>query len=252
MSDHVTTTEATVELIALSFDANDPQRQAYFWAEALRWDIDDAQPDAIRLVPTDDTGFAIEFRHVPDAKSGQNRQHFDLTTESVEDKADTIARLIELGARHIDIGQSPDETHVVLADPEGNEFCVIDPDNNFLADCPRLGAVNCDGTQALGYFWSRALGWPLVWDQDEETAIHDPDGVGPKITWSGPPLMPATASTRIRFDIAPPDGRSRSSVIDQLVALGATVVDGDQGVMADPDGNEFLVGERGSPRQADP
>jgi len=46
----------------------------------------------------------------------------------------------------------------VLADPEGNEFCVIEPDNSFLADCGRLGSITCDGTREVGYFWSEALG----------------------------------------------------------------------------------------------
>lgn len=245
MSDDVTTTsEPTADLLALCFDAIDPGRQAKFWAGALRWDVEATDPDEVRLVPTDDTGFVIVFRQVSGEKSGQNRQHFDLTTASPDDKADTIARLIEDGARHVDIGQSPDETHVVLADPEGNEFCVIDPDNNFLADCPRLGAVNCDGTQALGHFWSRVLGWPLVWDQDEETAIRAPSGTGPKITWSGPPLMPATASTRIRFDIVPSAGTGRDRMIDRLVALGAAPLDAshdDRIELADPDGNTFFL-----------
>ena len=70
--------------------------------------------------------------------------------------------LLELGGRHIGIGQSPDEGHVVLADPEGDEFCLIEPGDEFLAGCGRLGAINCGGTRKVGYFWSEALGWPLV------------------------------------------------------------------------------------------
>jgi len=70
-------------------------------------------------------------------------------------------------------------------DPEGNEFCVIEPGNSFLADCGYLGAAGCDGSREVGYFWSEALGGPLVWDQDQETAIRSPLG-GPKITWGGP------------------------------------------------------------------
>ena len=108
-------------------------------------------------------------------------------TISMNDQRDLVARLVELGARHIDVGQGPDDAHVVLADPDGNELCVIAPGNNFLAGCGRLGAINCDGTKETGYFWSEALAWPLVWDQDEETAIRAPDGTGPLITWSGPP-----------------------------------------------------------------
>ena len=109
-----------------------------------------------------------------------------------------MARALALGGRHLDVGQLPEEEHVVLADPEGNEFCVIEPGNSFLADCGFIGALSCDGSQATGYFWSEALGWPLVWDQDEETAIRSPHG-GPKITWGGPPLNPKTGKDRLHL-----------------------------------------------------
>ncbi len=153
--------------------------------------------------------------------------------------------MIALGASRVEVGQRPDEPHVVLADPEGNEFCVIEPGNHFLADCPRLGAVNCEGSAEVGYFWSEALGWPLVWDQDGETAIRSPDGSGPKITWS--PSPPAKiAKNRLHLDIAPPADRDQRAEVERLVSLGATRIDIGQGnvdwvVMADPEGNEFCV-----------
>jgi len=130
----------------------------------------------------------------------------------------------------------------VLADPEGNEFCVIEPGNQFLADCGFIGAVACEGSQQVGYFWSEALGWPLVWDQDEGTAIRSRHG-GPKITWGGPPLNPKTGKNRLHFDIAPCERGHQESEVDRLIALGATRIDIDQGdvgwvVMADPDGND--------------
>jgi catechol 2,3-dioxygenase-like lactoylglutathione lyase family enzyme len=233
-------------LDALCIDANEPRRLARFWADALRWEINDDTDDEIGLVPTDGTRFRILFEPVPNAKTGQNRNHLDLTTTSVDDQNETVSRLIALGARHVDIGQGPDETHVVLADPEGNEFCIIEPTNNFLADCGRLGAINCDGSSATGYFWSAALGWPLVWDQDGETAIRAPDGTGPIITWSGPPLIPKVAKNRLHLDIAPPADGDQRAEVDRLVSLGATRIDIGQGdvswvVMADPDGNEFCV-----------
>ena len=184
----------TSRLVALCFDANDPLRLARFWADALRWEIDDETHDEIGLVPTDDTRFRIVFQAVPEQKAGKNRIHLDLTSTSIDDQKETVERLVELGARHIDIGQGPDDEHVVLADPEGNEFCVIEPDNSFLADCGRFGSITCDGTREVGYFWSEALGWPLVWDQDEETAIRAPDGTGPFITW-GPPLARRSGRT---------------------------------------------------------
>jgi len=171
--------------------------------------------------------------------------HFDLTSTSLEDQQQTVARSLELGARHIDIGQRPEEGHVVLSDPEGNEFCVIEPGNNFLADCGFIGALACDGSQDVGYFWSGALGWPLVWDQDQETAIRSPCG-GPKITWGGPPLMPKPGKNRLHFEFAPPVHGDQQAEVDRLASLGATRIDIGQGdvswvVMADPDGNEFCV-----------
>ncbi len=156
-----------------------------------------------------------------------------------------MARALDLGARNIDVGQRPEEGHVVLADPEGNEFCVIEPGNEFLADCGFIGALAGDGSQEVGYFWSQALGWPLVWDQDQETAIRSPYG-GPKITWGGPPLMRRTGKSRLHFDLAPPLGGDQQSEVARLLSLGATRLDIGQGdvgwvVMADPDGREFCV-----------
>ncbi len=233
----------TVQLVALTWETNDPQLLARFWAEALRWDVGDTNDDAVVLAPTDDTGFRIAFRRVVTPKLGQNRQHLDLTTTSIDDQNETVARLIELGGRHVDIGQGPEDTHVVLADPDGNELCVIEPTNNFLAGCPRIGAVNCDGTADVGHFWSEALGWPLVWDQDEETAIRSPDRTGPMITWSGPPLMPMLGRDRLHFEIVPVGDASRESEGDRLVGLGASLVgaDDERVVMTDPDGNEFCL-----------
>ncbi len=234
----------TSQLVALCFDANDPLRLASFWADALQWEIDDESQDEIGLVPTDDTRFRISFVRVSDQKDAKNSIHLDLTTSSIDDQIDTVARLVVLGARHVDIGQGPDEGHVVLADPEGNEFCVIEPDNSFLAGCGRLGSITCDGSQAVGYFWSEVLGWPLVWDQDEQTAIRAPDGTGPFITW-GPPIPSRIEKNRLHLDLAPDHG-DQAAEVDRLVSLGATRIDIGEGdlhgvVMADPDGNEFCV-----------
>ena len=235
----------TSRLVALCFDANDPLRLAHFWAEVLHWEIDDETHEEIGLVPTDGTRFQIVFVPVPEQKAGKNRIHLDLTTTSLDDQQQTVERLVALGARHIDVGQSSDDEHVVLADPEGNELCLIEPDNRFLAGCGRLGSITCDGTREVGVFWSEALGWPLVWDQDEETAIRAPDGTGPFITW-GPPLAPKIGKNRLHLDIAPSDDADQDAEVARLVALGATRIDIGQGevdwvVMADPDDNELCV-----------
>ncbi|MGP3915867.1 VOC family protein [Nonomuraea sp. 10N515B] len=235
----------TSQLVALCVDANDPLGLARFWAGVLGWEMAGDSRDGIALLPSDDTGFRLGFLPTQEKKIGPNQMHFDLTSASLEDQQQTVERALGLGARHIDVGQLPEEGHVVLADPEGNEFCVIEPDNKFLADCGFIGALASDGSQEVGYFWSEALGWPLVWDQDQETAIRSPHG-GPKITWGGPPVAPKTGKNRLHFDLAPPVDGDQQAEVDRLISLGATRIDIGQGevswvVMADPDGNEFCV-----------
>jgi len=235
----------TCHLRALCFDAHDPLRLARFWAGVLGWEMADDPQEGIALLPSDDTGFRIRFLPAQERKTGQNLMHLHLTSTSLEGQQQTVTRSLGLGARHIDVGQRPEEGHVVLADPEGNEFCVIEPGNNFLADCGFLGELACDGSQEAGYFWSAALGWPLVWDQDQETAIRSPHG-GPKISWGGPPLMPKTGKNRLHFDLVPPADGDQQAEVDRLISLGATRIDIGQGevswvVMADPDGHEFCV-----------
>ncbi|WP_128377021.1 VOC family protein [Streptomyces cavernae] len=235
----------TCQLFAVCFDASRPLHLARFWSGLLAWETADDPHGGVALLPSDDTGFRIRFVPTREPKAGQDRMHFDLTSTSLEDQQQTVARALELGARHIDVGQLPEEGHVVLADPEGYEFCVIEPGNNFLADCGFIGALACDGSQEVGYFWSEALGWPLVWDQNEETAIRSPHG-GPKITWGGPPVMPKTGKERLHFDLAPSVDGDQQAEVERLLSLGATRIDTGQSeagrvLMADPDGNEFCV-----------
>ena len=243
----------TAQLVALCFDAHDPRRLARFWAELLGWPM---AVDDVALVPNDDTGFRIRFLPTAVPKTQQNSMHLDLTSTSLDVQQQTVARALALGASHIDVGQLPEERHIVLADPEGNEFCVVEPGNRFLADCGFVGAVSCDGSQAVGYFWSEALGWPLVWDQDEETAIRSPLG-GPKFSWGGPPLTPKIGKSRQHVDLVPRLAGEQWKEVDRLASLGATRVDIGQGdvpwvVMAYPDGHEFCVWPGAVPARRDP
>ncbi|MFF4269589.1 VOC family protein [Streptomyces sp. NPDC001536] len=235
----------TCQLFALSFGSGEPRSLGEFWSGVLGRELVDDPRDGVTLLPEDEHGFRLRFLATQEKKVGQNRMHFDLTSAFPEQQQETVDRALRLGARHIDVGQLPEEGHVVLADPDGNEFCVIEAGNNFLADTGFIGALACDGSQAVGYFWSEALGWPLVWDQDQETAIQSPHG-GTKITWGGPPVAPKTGRNRMHFDLVPPAGGDQRAEVDRLLALGAERVDTDPGEngrveMIDPDGNEFCV-----------
>ena len=108
-------------------DARDPAALARFWAEVLGWRITDEEPDEVVVEPpagSPEDGVAPDllFLAVPEGKSVKNRLHLDLRPE---DQAAEVARIEALGATRVDIGQGPDVTWVVLADPEGNEFCVL-------------------------------------------------------------------------------------------------------------------------------
>jgi hypothetical protein len=235
----------TCHLFELRFDANAPVRLARFWASVLDQEIAEDPQDGIALLSDDDTGFRIRFLPTQMQKSGQNDWHVHLTSTSPADQQQTVARALELGARPIDVGQRPDEGHIVLADPEGNEFCVIEPGSNYLAGCGFLAEVTCAGSRKVGYFWSEALGWPLAWDRGLQTAIRSPRG-GPKISWDGERMTPMIRSSRLRFDIAPSADGDQQAEVDRLVSLGATRIDTGRGkdssvTMADPDGREFRV-----------
>ncbi|MFI7542676.1 VOC family protein [Actinoplanes sp. NPDC049599] len=235
----------TSQLFALCFAASDPRQLAGFWSGVLGWATAGEPHGAVALLPADDTGFRLRFLPGAGPKTVPNRIHFDLTSASLEEQKETVARALGLGARHIDVGQLPEDEHVVLADPDGNEFCVIEPGNNFLADCGFIGALSSDGSREVGLFWSAALAWPLVWDQDQETAIRSPHG-GPKITWGGPPDRPKAGRNRLHFDLTIPEGTDPAAEVQRLLSAGATrLADGvdepGRVELADPDGNEFCL-----------
>src|SRR3954447_2397367 len=229
----------SLRLVAVSFDARDPAALASFWGSLLsRQAVHEA---GSALLPPDGTEVGLRFVPASTKRSGPDRLHLHLhlTSTSPDDQQRTVATALSLGARHLDVGQRPEEGHIVLQDPEGNAFCVIEPGNSWLAGSGYLGEVSCDGSREVGLFWRDALGWPLVWDQDEETAVQSPDG-GTKLSWGGPPLAAKRARNRQRFDLGSTD---LPTEVARLVGLGAsTLTDRDGGVeLADPDGNEFCL-----------
>jgi hypothetical protein len=192
------------------------------------------------LVPGDKTQVGLRFVSSDSLQVGPRQLHLHLTSTSLEHQQRTVETALRLGGRHIDVGQGPDDNFVVLADPGGNELCVIEPGNNYLAGTGHLGEVTCDGTRDVGLFWRDALGWPLVLDENEQTAVQSPLG-GTKISWDswgGSPIQPKNARNRQRFDLVTADPTSEA---ERLVSLGATrLADrADRVEMADPNSNEF-------------
>jgi predicted enzyme related to lactoylglutathione lyase len=113
-------------------DAFDLSAQAEFWSQVLSWRILSAREREVVIGPDENAPIGLCFMPATEPKTVKNRLHLDLTTGS-DDREDEIARIIGLGARRVDIGQTGAESWVVLADPEGNEFCVVRPKTTLIS-----------------------------------------------------------------------------------------------------------------------
>ncbi len=117
-------------------DSHDVAGQGRWWAEVLGWKIAYEASDEIvivppvaldesRDIPIEERSPGLVFVPVPEDKQVKNRLHLDLAPRAGDDQQAEVARLEGLGARRIDVGQGPEVPWVVMADPEGNEFCVL-------------------------------------------------------------------------------------------------------------------------------
>ena len=118
----------TVSLHHIVIDAHDLPRLARFWSQVLDWKILSQREREIVTGTDTDAAVGICLMPASDEKSVKNRVHLDLNPggdAGPDDREAEIRRILALGARRVDIGQSGDESWTVLADPEGNEFCVL-------------------------------------------------------------------------------------------------------------------------------
>ena len=118
-------------LVHLVVDAVQPARLAGFWAAALGWEVAAEESGEVDVCPRgyhypDPAALPLVFVPVPEAKTGKNRVHLDLATESEAHQAAEVERLLGLGAVRADVGQG-DVPWEVMADPEGSELCVLSP-----------------------------------------------------------------------------------------------------------------------------
>ena len=251
----------STRLVHVVIDATEPGRLARFWAAALGWVIALEERDEVVVWPPgfsypDPAALPLVFVPVPEPKTGKNRLHLDLVSESAAHQADSVGRLLALGAAPADIGQGiqGDVPWVVLADPEGNEFCVLDP-RPVYRDTGAVAAVvaDCADPAAVAGFWELATGWARASSTASGVSLRSPAGFGPYLE-----LLPSTDAkvlkNRIHPDVAPYRGEDYAAAVRALTAAGAVPVDIGQGddvswtVLADPEGSEFCVlSPRGSP-----
>jgi predicted enzyme related to lactoylglutathione lyase len=239
----------TTRLVHLAFDANDVGAQARFWAAALGWEVVHEDDEAV-VAPA---GFGypgpgavpLVFVPVPERKTVKDRVHLDLATSSAEHQAELVSRLTGLGARPAGVGQG-DVPWVVLADPEGNEFCVLEPRDVYTGTGPVAAIVtDCHDPAALARFWSEAAGWTVCYQEDDFAGLRAPAGTGPFLEFLQNPDA-KRVKNRLHPDLAPEKPDDRDAELARLLAAGATRVDVGQGevawaVLADPEGNEFCL-----------
>ncbi|MPZ53151.1 MAG: VOC family protein [Acidimicrobiia bacterium] len=111
----------------IGFDSTEPRPIARWWADFLGWRITSEDEDEIVLEPPEGTpedGLSPDmiFTRVPETKTVKNRIHLDLRPD---DQAAEVARAESMGATRVDVGQGDEVTWVVMADPDGNEFCIL-------------------------------------------------------------------------------------------------------------------------------
>ena len=229
--------------------ARDDAALGRFWAEVLGWGISSEGPGVTNLEPE---GFAypdpavvyIDLVARPEAKTVKNRVHVDLATTSAADHAQLVARLTDLGATPADIGQG-DVPWTVMADPEGNEFCVLDWRSSPRDTGPiATVVVDCTDPRAMVDFWGNAMDWTVHEVTDHHAVLRSAKDVGPYLRFVRNPEV-KTGWNRVHLDVRPYPGDDLEAEAARLRALGATAIELDDDVhwkvLADPEGNEFCL-----------
>ncbi|TCO48127.1 VOC family protein [Actinocrispum wychmicini] len=238
-------------LVNIVIAATDLPGLARFWSALLGWPIAREAPDEVEVSAPADQGWPLDlsFDLAPTAKSGQNRIHLDLASASAADQAAIVERARDLGARSVDIGQR-DVPWEVMADPEGNEFCVLEPREDY-QNSGALAAVVVEAPDpvALAGFWSVATGWSVgkkvIVPEGDFVGLVPSNGRGPWLEFL-PEHGPKTVQNRLHLDVAPYPGDSQEAAVDRLMALGSRRADIGQGnvpweVMVDPADNEYCI-----------
>ncbi|WP_030762176.1 VOC family protein [Streptomyces griseus] len=241
----------TLRPVMVNIKALDPSAVGRFWAEALGWSA--YSPGATTyvgpaggLVWPDPVFVGIDVVPVPEpGTSAKNRVHLDLATTSATHQAELVARLKALGATPADVGQG-EAPWTVLADPEGNEFCVLEPREVYQDTGPIAAVVvDCADPRAMARFWDEAIDWTLHEVSDDRTVLRSSKGTGPYLRFLRTPDAKSVPD-RVHLDLLPYPGDDRAAEATRLRTLGATDLDLGQGdvpwtCLTDPEGHEFCV-----------
>jgi hypothetical protein len=240
--------------VQVNIKALDDAAVGRFWADALGRGVFGEGPGVTSVEPgdgfvrPDPVALCVAVVAVPEPKTAtKNRVHLDLATNSAAHQAELVARLLELGATHADVGQDPDTVPwTVLADPEGNEFCVLEPRDVYRDTGPVAAVVvDCVDPRAAARFWAAATDWTPHEVADSHATLRSAGGVGPHLEFLRLPDT-RTVPDRVRLDLLPYPGDDTAAEVARLRTLGATDLDLGRGdvpwtCLSDPEGHEFRV-----------
>jgi predicted enzyme related to lactoylglutathione lyase len=235
-------------LVQINMKANDDSALGAFWAEALGWSVSSEGPGVTNLEPEsfvypDPAAVCIDLIASPEPKTVKNRVHVDLAARSAAHQAELVTRLQDLGATLADIGQG-DVPWTVMADPEGNEFCVLDSLYEETGPIATV-VVDCADPRVMARFWGEAMDWTVHKVTDEAAVLRSAKGVGPYLQFLRTPDV-KTVWNRVHLDIRPYPGDDPQAEAARLQTLGATPIDLGPNdvswtVLADPESNEFCL-----------
>ena len=229
----------------LVVDAVEPQRLGQFWESVVGGERLTDEPDAFETRLTVKAGPVLDlcFQRVPEQPSEPLRFHLDLF--GGVGQTEVVDRLLGLGARHLDIGQR-DVPWVVLADPEGNPFCVMEERAAYVDTGP-IAALPLDSADpdSDGEFWSWLTGWtdaPGI----APCSLRHPSRRGPLLELCPEPAGKGTAKNRMHLDIRLEAADDPDEVAAGITERGGRELHPDWGELpwrlyADPSGNEFCV-----------
>ena len=233
---------ARVRLENIVRDARDPDRLGGFWAAAVGADMITDEPDLVeaRLRLSEDVFLDLCFPRVAEPSTAPARLHLDLSGGARQQEV--VERLIGLGAEHADIGQV-DVPWIVLADPEGGAFCVMEDREAYRGTGP-IAALPLDSADPDrdASFWAMITGWVPWAGTPGVVTLRHPTGVGPLLELCPEPAATA-GKNRVHLDVRP--GPGDDDVVERVLAQGATALSGPSDfpwrTFADPSGNEFCV-----------
>jgi predicted enzyme related to lactoylglutathione lyase len=240
-------TGMATRLVQINMKARDDSALGRFWAEALGWAMSSEGPGVTNLEPEgfvypDPVAVVVDLVVSAEPKTVKNRVHLDLATTSAAHQTELVARLTALGATPVDVGQG-DVPWVVMADPEGNEFCVLEPRPIYRDTGPVAAiVVDCADPQAMAR--GSATDWAVLETSETGAALRSAKGVGPFLEFIRSPDV-KTGWNRVHLDVRPYPGDDVQAEKSRLLALGAAAVDLGSDVhwtvLTDPEGNEFCL-----------